>query len=258
VSLQCLQQFVLDEKTYVEAGKIEALLRLLEQYHAEGRKVLVFSQFTQVLDILQQILQQREIKYQVLTGQTQVDTRQSLVDEFTEDESIEVFLLSTKAGGKDFRWLYRETMLIKYSIGMGINLTAASVVIMYVLLLLQSSVSSLANLVPIHRFDQDFNPHNDRQAQDRAYRIGQKRDVDVIKLIMRGTIEEDMLRLGETKLALDEAVAGEADEHDGESKGESAPEREMRLGLLNSLRQQFQKESVPGPIPGPIDGLKKE
>jgi SWI/SNF-related matrix-associated actin-dependent regulator of chromatin subfamily A containing DEAD/H box 1 len=88
------------------------------------------------------------------------------------------------------------------------------------------------------RFDQDFNPHNDRQAQDRAYRIGQKRDVEVIKLISRGTIEEDMLKLGQTKLALDEAVAGEAD---AEEKGESAPEKEMKMSLMNVLRQQFEK-----------------
>lgn len=101
---------------------------------------------------------------------------------------------------------------------MGINLTAASVVIM---------------------FDQDFNPHNDRQAQDRAYRIGQKRDVEVVKLISKGTIEEDMLRLGETKLALDEAVAG-----DGEEREENAPERAMKTSLVKVLRQQFEKEQV--------------
>lgn len=87
------------------------------------------------------------------------------------------------------------------------------------------------------RFDQDFNPHNDRQAQDRAYRIGQKRDVEVVKLISRGTIEEDMLKLGQTKLALDEAVAG-----DTEDKDESAPEREMKTSLMNVLRQQFERE----------------
>ena len=67
---------------------------------------------TQILDILQRILDREKIKFVVLTGSTPVDVRQSLVDEFTEDESIQVFLLSTKAGG------------------MGINLTAASVVIM--------------------------------------------------------------------------------------------------------------------------------
>lgn len=71
-------------------------------------------QFTQVLDILQAIFKMKKIKYLLLTGATAVDIRQSLVDEFNEDDSIPCFLLSTKAGG------------------MGINLTAASVVILYV------------------------------------------------------------------------------------------------------------------------------
>ncbi|KAJ7188174.1 SNF2 family N-terminal domain-containing protein [Mycena filopes] len=191
------QKYLQDTGCYLDAGKVQTLLRLLDDYRGQGRKVLIFSQFTQVLDILQAILKQREIQYLLLTGSTAVDVRQSLVDEFSEQEAISVFLLSTKAGG------------------MGINLTAASVVIM---------------------FDQDFNPHNDRQAQDRAYRIGQKRDVEVIKLISRGTIEEDMLKLGETKLALDEAVAGDTEE---KGDAESAPEREMKKSLLAALRQQF-------------------
>ncbi|KAK7053332.1 DNA-dependent ATPase fun30 [Paramarasmius palmivorus] len=185
---------------FLDSGKVQALLKLLKMYQDEGRKVLIFSQFTQVLDILELILKERHIKYLVLTGSTPVDVRQSLVDEFTEDESISAFLLSTKAGG------------------MGINLTAASVVIM---------------------FDQDFNPHNDRQAQDRAYRIGQKRDVDVVKLITRGTIEEDMLKLGEMKLALDEAVAGD------DEKDDSAPERAVKTSLMKTLRQQLIDEEGP-------------
>ena len=162
-------------------------------------------QFTQILDILQVILKQESIKFLVLTGSTPVDVRQGLVDEFTEDESIPVFLLSTKAGG------------------MGINLTAASVVIL---------------------FDQDFNPHNDRQAADRAYRIGQKRDVEIIKLISRGTIEEDMLKLGETKLALDEAVAGDADGDGETTAGESRAEKIMRSSLMDTLRRQFKEEDL--------------
>jgi len=89
------------------------------------------------------------------------------------------------------------------------------------------------------RFDQDFNPHNDKQAQDRAYRIGQKRDVEVVKLISKGTIEEEMLRLGLTKLALDEAVAGDPD-----GKDESAPEREMKTSLMKALRRQLEKDEV--------------
>lgn len=75
-------------------------------------EMLLGGQFTQVLDILQKVLDIKKVKYLVLTGSTPVDVRQTLVDEFTDDESIPVFLLSTKAGG------------------MGINLTAASVVIM--------------------------------------------------------------------------------------------------------------------------------
>jgi len=85
-----------------------------------------------ILDILQVALDHLDVRYTRLDGQTRTDERQSLVDEFTDDQDITVFLLSTKAGG------------------VGINLTAASVVIIY---------------------DQDFNPHNDRQAADRAYRI---------------------------------------------------------------------------------------
>lgn len=145
------------------------------------------------------MLESRKTKYLILTGSTPVDVRQMLVDEFTQDESIPVFLLSTKAGG------------------MGINLTAASVVIM---------------------FDQDFNPHNDKQAQDRAYRIGQKRDVDVVKLITKGSIEEDMLELGMTKLALDEAVAGE--------EGDERVEREMKMSLMNVVRKKLAKEVPKG------------
>lgn len=194
------RKYLKSEDIYEDAGKIIVLLKLLEQYRKEGRKILIFSQFTQILDILQAVLKIKGMKFLVLTGSTPVDVRQTLVDEFTEDESIPVFLLSTKAGG------------------MGINLTAASVVIM---------------------FDQDFNPHNDRQAQDRAYRIGQKRDVDVVKLISKGTIEEEMLRLGETKLALDQAVAGEPD-----GKGESAPEKEMKTSLMKALRRQLERDEV--------------
>ncbi|KAF5321430.1 hypothetical protein D9619_001754 [Psilocybe cf. subviscida] len=185
------KKYLQDKACYVDAGKVQVLLKLLSDYEGQGRK------FTQILDILQAVLKHRDTKYLLLTGSTPVDVRQTLVDEFTDDPSIPIFLLSTKAGG------------------MGINLTAASVVIM---------------------FDQDFNPHNDRQAQDRAYRIGQKRDVEVVKLISKGTIEEDMLRLGETKLALDEAVAGD------DEKEESAPERAMKTSLMKVLRQQFEKE----------------
>lgn len=163
------------------------------------------------------MLDKRGVKYLLLTGSTPVDVRQSLVDEFTEDETIPVFLLSTKAGG------------------MGINLTAASVVIMCVLLLVSDNLTfhQFAH-IDVARFDQDFNPHNDKQAQDRAYRIGQKRDVEVVKLITKGSIEEDMLELGRTKLALDEAVAGEEGE-------EEQIEREIKTSLMNVVRKKLEE-----------------
>lgn len=132
-----VRKYALDESRHLEAGKVQVMLRLLENYTKEGRRVLIFSQvrhangakaasnlwlqFTQILDILKTVLDHKGYRYLVLTGTTAVDERQGLVDEFNEDESYKVFLLSTKAGG------------------MGINLTAASVVIIY---------------------DQDFNPHN--------------------------------------------------------------------------------------------------
>lgn len=129
---QSTRKYLQDHKCYHDAGKVQVLMKLLAEYGKQGRKVLIFSQvsskytftalkadyrfiqFTQILDILQAILKHKSISYLLLTGNTPVDVRQTLVDEFTEDESIPVFLLSTKAGG------------------MGINLTAASVVIMCV------------------------------------------------------------------------------------------------------------------------------
>ncbi|CAE6432466.1 unnamed protein product [Rhizoctonia solani] len=207
------RKMALQDECFLESGKVEKLLELVNGYREQGRRVLVFSQFTQILDILKVVLGHVGLRYLVLTGSTPVDERQSLVDEFTEDETIPVFLLSTRAGG------------------MGINLTAASVVIM---------------------FDQDFNPHNDRrewfglfvdvvdglaEAADRSYRIGQKRDVDVVKLITKETIEEDILRLGQTKLALDEAVAGDAEEGN-----EGATEKAMKASLLTVLRERFADE----------------
>ncbi|OBZ67066.1 ATP-dependent helicase fft2 [Grifola frondosa] len=198
-SYKSTRKYLQEQECYMQAGKIKVLLQLLQRYQNEGRRMLIFSQFTQILDIIQKVLELKDVKFLVLTGSTPVDVRQTLVDEFNEDESIPVFLLSTKAGG------------------MGINLTAASVVIM---------------------FDQDFNPHNDRQAQDRAYRIGQKRDVDVVKLITKGSIEEDMLQLGQTKLALDEAVAGEAGE-----EAESRVETEIKMSLLNVVRKKLEENA---------------
>lgn len=116
----------------MDAGKVQELERLLPiLINKDKSRILIFSQFTMMLTILESVLQTMKIKYLRMDGQTKVDERQPMIDSFNDDTSYKVFILSTKAGG------------------FGINLTGANVVIMY---------------------DQDFNPQNDKQAEDRAHR----------------------------------------------------------------------------------------
>lgn len=185
-----LGKFSLKNKEWMHAGKIDVLKQLMLHFKEGGDRVLVFSQFTQVMDILEQVLSTLDITYLRLDGSTKVEERQDMIDQFHEEEDITAFLLSTKAGG------------------FGINLACANKVII---------------------FDSSFNPHDDRQAADRAHRVGQKRPVEVrsttffqnyviyanitghqvINLVTRGTIEEQILALANTKLALDQSVSGE-------------------------------------------------
>lgn len=165
----CISKFDTPNEEWMNSGKVEALVRLLNQYKANGDRVLVFSQFTMVLDVLEAVLQTSMIQYSRIDGSTRVDERQTLIDQFRDNEDITCFLLSTGAGGQ------------------GINLMYANKVII---------------------FDQSFNPQDDVQAENRAHRVGQKRDVEVVRLITKGTIEEPMYALGRSKLALDNKVSG--------------------------------------------------
>ena len=97
----------------MRAGKVEALERILPAALERGDRVLLFSQFTQVLDILEAVLDTMGVRYLKLTGQTNVSDRQAIVDQFYDDPGIGVFLLSTRAGG------------------LGLNLAAANIVIMW-------------------------------------------------------------------------------------------------------------------------------
>ena len=187
---------------------MRALKAHIERCKKEGKRMLLFSQFTMILNIIEVALDHLDVRYVRLDGQTRTDERQGLVDEFNEDPDITVFLLSTKAGG------------------VGINLTAASVVVI---------------------FDQDFNPHNDRQAADRAYRIGQERSVEVIKLISKDSIDEDILSIGVTKLQLDDMVGGTDTPESGSIvEGGAADDektaKEMKKSLLTTLRKKFEAE----------------
>lgn len=168
-----LSKYKLEEKSFMQSGKVQKLKELLDQIIFERKeKVLIFSLFTQVLDIIEVVLSIFKIKFLRLDGQTSVDIRQDIIDKFYEDETIPVFLLSTKAGG------------------FGINLVCANNVII---------------------FDQSFNPHDDKQAEDRAHRVGQTKEVNVYRMVTKNTIDESILQLALNKLQLDSTVSDDND-----------------------------------------------
>ena len=150
------------------SAKLDALLETLEPLIAEGHKVLVFSQFVTMLELIREELVKREITHLMLTGQT--ENRQALVDKFQGDPTIPVFLLSLNAAGS------------------GLNLTAASYVVLY---------------------DPWWNPAVEAQAIDRTHRIGQRNQVIAYRLLARGTVEEKIRALQRDKAALASAVVQE-------------------------------------------------
>lgn len=136
----------------LKSGKMQVVRSLLELWKDNGHKTLLFAQHRIMLDILEKsITSIRGLKYQRMDGNTPIQLRQSMVDAFNNDLNLHVFLLTTKVGG------------------LGINLTGADRVIIY---------------------DPDWNPSTDLQARERAWRLGQKREVTVYRLMTAGTIEE--------------------------------------------------------------------
>ncbi|KAI8808723.1 SNF2 family N-terminal domain-containing protein [Cladochytrium replicatum] len=150
-----------------DCGKLQTLDMLLKRLKVEGHRVLIFTQMARVLDILEIFLNFHGHRYLRLDGATKVEHRQILMERFNSDKKIFVFILSTRSGG------------------IGMNLTGADTVIFY---------------------DSDWNPAMDAQAQDRAHRIGQTRDVHIYRLISEHTIEENMLRKANQKRRLDNIV----------------------------------------------------
>ena len=152
------------------SAKLETCMELVAGAASGGHKVLLFSQFTSMLEIIEKRLRDEGIAYHKLTGRTGKEDRLTLVNAFNQDE-VPVFLISLKAGGT------------------GLNLTAADMVIHY---------------------DPWWNLAAENQATDRAHRIGQKKVVSVFRLIAKDTIEEGVLKLQEKKRALSEQVTSEA------------------------------------------------
>ncbi|KAH9625999.1 hypothetical protein KSS87_016812 [Heliosperma pusillum] len=133
------------------SGKMKVVSQVLKTWKEQGHRVLLFAQTQQMLDILENFLIANEYSYRRMDGHTAVKHRMALIDEFNNSDDVFIFILTTKVGG------------------LGTNLTGANRVII---------------------FDPDWNPSTDMQARERAWRIGQRRDVTVYRLITRGTIEE--------------------------------------------------------------------
>ena len=203
----CISEFRLPGAAWMDSGKVDALLKLLEEYKANGDRVLIFSQFTLVLNILEAVLNDSLIAFSRIDGDTPIDHRQSLIDNFTNDESITAFLLTTKAGGT------------------GINLASANKVII---------------------FDMSFNPQDDKQAENRAHRVGQTREVEVVCLVTKDTIEEQIWGLGQSKLKLDGRVAGEEGAGDDDEAGEAAIAKSFLDATSKVKKEDVKREMLKG------------
>ena len=152
-----------------DSAKLETCMELLENGTEAGHKILLFSQFTSMLEIIAKRLTKDKIPYYMLTGATSKKERMQMVTSFQKDD-VQVFLISLKAGGT------------------GLNLTAADIVIHY---------------------DPWWNVAAQNQATDRAHRIGQENQVTVFKLITKNTVEENILKLQEMKKDLADTVITE-------------------------------------------------
>ncbi|GBG28394.1 ATP-dependent DNA helicase DDM1 [Hondaea fermentalgiana] len=161
--------FINDQRLIDTSGKVRALDQMLTALKAKGHKVLVFSQFTSLLDIVQDYMQFLRPEWKVcrIDGSTSLEDRKAQMDGFNNDPDYFCFLLSTRAGG------------------VGINLVSADTVII---------------------FDSDWNPHQDNQAQDRAHRIGQTKDVMVYRMIAANSIELKILERANSKRKLERVV----------------------------------------------------
>ncbi len=174
------------------SGKMGLLSKLLAKLKRDGHKVLIFSQFTTVLDLIQDFMNASGYETERLDGSTSAENRQAGIDRFNTEGQGFVYLLSTRAGG------------------MGITLTSADTAII---------------------FDSDWNPQNDLQAMARCHRIGQTKEVKVYRFITKDTYEQSLFETAARKYGLDEAVLGGGDTDDVQSK-KSAKEQAQKINEL--------------------------
>merc|ERR1719445_1707451 len=160
--------YTTDEHIIQNSGKMRVLDKFLPKLQEQGSRVLIFTQMTRILDILEDYCWFRGHKYCRIDGQTPHEERDTQIQAYNAEGSEKfVFMLSTRAGG------------------LGINLYTADVVILY---------------------DSDWNPQMDLQAMDRAHRIGQKKQVRVFRLVTENTVDEKIVEKAEVKLKLDRMI----------------------------------------------------
>lgn len=155
-----------------DCGKLQKLAEMLRDLKADGHRVLIFTQMTRVLDILEIFLSHSGHRYLRLDGSTKIEDRQIITERFNSDSRIFCFIASSRSGG------------------VGINLTGADTVFFY---------------------DSDWNPSMDRQCMDRAHRIGQTREVHIYRFVSSHTVEENMLKKANQKRLLDRVVIQDGD-----------------------------------------------
>ncbi|XP_076010338.1 SWI/SNF-related matrix-associated actin-dependent regulator of chromatin subfamily A containing DEAD/H box 1A isoform X2 [Genypterus blacodes] len=187
-----ISSYQLEKDLLLDSGKFHHLTELLSSLKVKGDRVVLFSQFTMMLDIVEVLLKHLKHRYVRLDGSTPIADRIVLIDEFNTDPDIFVFLLSTRAGG------------------LGINLTSANVVVLH---------------------DIDCNPYNDKQAEDRCHRVGQTRTVQVMKLISKDSIEDCILQLGQKKLKLEQDMTAAEGGGEGTIPEDMASLLKKSLGL---------------------------
>ncbi|VDO00778.1 unnamed protein product [Rodentolepis nana] len=262
-----LNPFALPPETLVNgSGKVKWLDDNLPKILADGHRVLIFSQFVLVLDILGEYMVNKGNKFLRMDGSTDVKDRQTLIDTFNNENQMKLNFHSSNCSSPliiflllmftlpwvliDFSFYsdttYELFLLSTKAGGLGISLTGADVVIIH---------------------DVDFNPYNDRQAADRCHRVGQMKPVKVIRLISENSVEESIWQNAEEKLRLEEDVTGfdksgapiggmtpqlGEKRHNGENDGDATGEDDDKIddaefdGITNNdpdLRQQAGSQS---------------
>ena len=206
------EPYINGEHLIEASSKFVFLDKFLPKLHKDGHRVLIYSQFTSMLDILEDFCSMRQYHYLRLDGSTHSVERQMNIDRFNVTGSdVFIFLLSTRAGG------------------LGINLATADTVIL---------------------FDSDWNPQRDLQAMDRAHRLGQTKQVMVYRLITKGTVEERIIMRAAEKLFLDAMIIQQAYRSaQSEKKGIKDKSTGLSTGELMSMltfgaEQMFESDGV--------------